>query len=140
MEFLLRGLIRKDLTTSSFSFRIFPKRPIHRGQGVKNYIDPVIEEFLKVLSPFPPEIEEIRLFGSRARGDWRPDSDYDLLVLVKKKDRALMDALYEAVLDVLLRTGKLISLKVFTMSQFSRFLELSSPFARRVSEEGIRIA
>ena len=62
------------------------------------------------------------------------------MVLVKKKNRALMDALYEAVLDVLLRTGKLISLKVFTMSQFSRFLELSSPFARRVSKEGIRIA
>ena len=29
------------------------------------------------------EIERIVLFGSRARGDFQPDSDYDMLVLIQ---------------------------------------------------------
>ena len=29
------------------------------------------------------EVERVILFGSRARGDARPDSDYDILVVVK---------------------------------------------------------
>ena len=31
------------------------------------------------------EIERIILFGSRARGDYREDSDYDILIIVKGK-------------------------------------------------------
>jgi predicted nucleotidyltransferase len=31
------------------------------------------------------EVEKIILFGSRARGDARPDSDYDILVVVKRE-------------------------------------------------------
>ncbi|MEB3779461.1 MAG: nucleotidyltransferase domain-containing protein [Desulfurococcales archaeon] len=30
------------------------------------------------------EVEKIILFGSRARGDYREESDYDILVVVKK--------------------------------------------------------
>ncbi|MEM5821162.1 MAG: nucleotidyltransferase domain-containing protein [Candidatus Aenigmatarchaeota archaeon] len=31
------------------------------------------------------EIDKIILFGSRARGDYREDSDYDLLIVTKEK-------------------------------------------------------
>ncbi|MFH7904076.1 MAG: nucleotidyltransferase domain-containing protein [Candidatus Aenigmatarchaeota archaeon] len=31
------------------------------------------------------EIDKIILFGSRARGDYREDSDYDILIVTKKK-------------------------------------------------------
>jgi predicted nucleotidyltransferase len=33
-------------------------------------------------------IERVVLFGSRARGDARPDSDYDVLVFLKGSDQA----------------------------------------------------
>ncbi|MCC7106625.1 MAG: nucleotidyltransferase domain-containing protein [Chloroflexi bacterium] len=36
-----------------------------------------VERLVKELRP-----ERIYLFGSRARGDWREDSDYDVMVLV----------------------------------------------------------
>lgn len=31
------------------------------------------------------EVEEVFLFGSRARGDARPDSDYDLLLITRQQ-------------------------------------------------------
>lgn len=34
----------------------------------------------RVIAPIPPE--KIYLFGSRARGDFKPDSDLDLLIVV----------------------------------------------------------
>ena len=58
-------------------------------------------------------IRQIILFGSRARGTHRTDSDYDLLLVVPRKDPALVDALYEAVLKVLSAHGRLVSLKVY---------------------------
>jgi len=32
-------------------------------------------------------MEEIYLFGSRAKGEERPDSDYDLLIIVNRPDK-----------------------------------------------------
>jgi len=48
--------------------------------------------------PRPPEM--IVLYGSRARGDHRPDSDYDLLVVLTEKDWQTVDELYQAVQEV----------------------------------------
>ena len=47
------------------------------------------------------ENAEVILFGSRARGDYKEDSDWDVLVLTKKDEddfsskRLIRDALYE---------------------------------------------
>ncbi len=34
-----------------------------------------------------PQVRKVMLFGSRARGDALPDSDYDILVVVPEADR-----------------------------------------------------
>ncbi len=36
-----------------------------------------------------PEVERIILFGSRARGDARPDSDWDFLIIMPSKERSI---------------------------------------------------
>ncbi len=55
-------------------------RPIDRE--TLNLIKQIILEEAKKLGV---EIDKIILFGSRARGDYREDSDYDILVVVKEK-------------------------------------------------------
>jgi predicted nucleotidyltransferase len=56
-------------------------------------------------------VEEVVLYGSKARGDDRPDSDIDLLVLMDREmswqeQQVVRDALYDVMLehDVLFQT------------------------------------
>lgn len=103
--------------------------------------DMIIESFLRMIEPLIlKHIKEIYLFGSRCRDNWRPDSDYDILIVVEKKDRLVIDTLYDAVMDILLITGKLISLKIFTASEFNRLKSIPTPFMSNVLKEAIKIA
>ncbi|MEM0480874.1 MAG: nucleotidyltransferase domain-containing protein, partial [Candidatus Aenigmatarchaeota archaeon] len=43
------------------------------------------EIILNIAKEMNIEIDKIILFGSRARGDYREDSDYDLLIITKEK-------------------------------------------------------
>ena len=101
--------------------------------------DVVIQDFLSRIAAVRPCIQELILFGSRARGTHRTDSDYDILVVVSHRDRALKDALYEAVMDVLLTHGRLVSLKIFPEQEVARLRALRTPFMTQVMEEGIRL-
>lgn len=43
--------------------------------------DPVLDEIISVVNQVNDPIEEVWLFGSRAKETHRPDSDYDVLVV-----------------------------------------------------------
>jgi len=102
-------------------------------------MDPVVREFLGQISPLVPQIERIILFGSRARGDAKPYSDYDILIVVREKKRPLVDALYQAVMEVLYRTERLVSLKIYRDSDFERFVSLPTPFMANVLRDGVTL-
>ena len=101
--------------------------------------DKIVEQFLELIHPLKENIEEIYLFGSRCRDDWRPDSDYDILIVLEKKDRVIIDRLYDAVIDILLSTTKLVSLKIFTSSEFNRLKSIPTPFISNVTTKGIKL-
>ena len=53
--------------------------------GSENRADPVLAEIVRrLLEAYQPE--RIYLFGSKARGDEGPESDYDLVVVVSASD------------------------------------------------------
>lgn len=52
-------------------------------------LDPVVEGFCDAVRlRFASRLERIVLFGSRARGDFNDDSDYDIAIFVRNLDNA----------------------------------------------------
>jgi predicted nucleotidyltransferase len=82
-------------------------------------------------------VRKLILFGSRARGDDRPYSDYDILAVLDEKDRATVDPLYEATMQVLYKTHRLISLKIYRTADFERFIAIPTPFMTNVLRDGV---
>jgi len=99
--------------------------------------DPVVVLFLDRIRAHRSRIVRLRLFGSRARDDWRPDSDLDIFVIVPTRDRELVERLCDAVIDVLLETGCLISLKTIAVGDFRRLSAIPTPFLANVMAEGV---
>ncbi len=80
---------------------------------------------------------EIRLFGSKARGDARKDSDIDVLVIVSSDDWRMSDTVYSIVTDILLETEVCISPKVISQKEYTRLYNNENPFIKNVIREGV---
>lgn len=101
--------------------------------------DDIIKNYLEGISSIKNKIKTMYLFGSRVRDDWRPDSDYDILIVLEKKDKEIISVLYDAVMDILLSTGKLISLKIFAESEYNRLKSIPTPFMSNILKEGVKL-
>jgi predicted nucleotidyltransferase len=74
--------------------------------------DPVLARLRASLNrTYGEKIERVVLFGSRARGDARPDSDYDIAVFLKAPDSFWTESgrLAEIETDILYDTGAVIN-------------------------------
>lgn len=108
---------------------------------IKRRTDEVIEKFLRGItdSGLREKIERMYLFGSRARGEEQPDSDYDILIVADQPDRKFRDRLYDIAIDILLETSRDISLKIYKTQEFQRLRRMQTPFMTNVLKEGVRI-
>lgn len=96
--------------------------------------DEIIEEIsrriLKVSLP-----EKIILFGSRARGNQRADSDYDILIIEKSSlPRHKRAAQYHRALSGL---GQEFDLVVWTPEELAEWLHVPNFFATTAVREGV---
>ena len=74
--------------------------------------DPILSRFRAALDEvYGERIERVVLFGSRARGEARPDSDYDIAVFLKDLQGFGKEAgkLAEIETDILADTGAVIN-------------------------------
>ncbi|HYP58020.1 MAG TPA: nucleotidyltransferase domain-containing protein [Beijerinckia sp.] len=97
--------------------------------------DPVLERFRLALGEiYGNRLERVVLFGSRARGDARPDSDYDVAVFLKSlPDRwAELDRLAKLRVDFLDETGAFFDAKPYPNTAY---LE-RSPLMHEIRLEG----
>ena len=92
----------------------------------------IAEEFSKSLDY--PEIKEIILFGSVARGEDTEDSDIDLLIISDKK-RETKDKLMKKVSNALFEFGIYISAKVISKEEYKN-LE-NTYFISNIKREGV---
>ena len=83
---------------------------------------------------------KIILFGSVARGEARPESDIDLLILADSEDLSYNDrtAITDSLYDIELETGILISPLVYTQKQWDN-RPFNTPFYINIINEGKRI-
>jgi predicted nucleotidyltransferase len=84
-------------------------------------------------------IAQIVFFGSRARGRAKPNSDYDLLLVVRKREPDVIDQLYDEALDFLLQFGVELSLKIYTEETFQKGLASQNPFLHSVTATGVEL-
>lgn len=95
------------------------------------------EEFAEIVGKrFFAEVLKIILFGSRAKGVAAPGSDYDLLIVLKRKDREVIDGIYDEVMNFLERYEVDISLKIYTEDTFNKMMALPTPFMAQIKKTG----
>jgi predicted nucleotidyltransferase len=85
------------------------------------------------------ELVELTLFGSKARGDAREDSDIDVLVITNSGNWRLRDVVYGIVTDILLDDDVIVSPKVIGKEDYRRLYEKGYPFIKNVIKDGIAI-
>ena len=79
-------------------------------------------------------LERVVLFGSRARGDHRADSDYDVAVFVRDFTTLWneLQPLGAITTDILMQTGAVVSAKPFRAGSYSD----DRPLMRAIARDG----
>lgn len=109
---------------------------------LSEYLSPneerAIEVFVRRLqAEFGQDVTDVRLFGSKARGEAGPDSDVDVLVLVKRPDYALKHAILWLAAEVSLAYDVLLSPRVVPLAAWQKMGQADTLFYRTVRSEGI---
>jgi len=99
------------------------------------HISQLIRHYINAIDPKA----DVILYGSRARGDERPDSDWDILVLTDYSvdlttERKFRDKLY----DLELETGEPLSIFFYSKNDWQTKQRIT-PFYENVTQEGVRI-
>ena len=82
---------------------------------------------------------ELRLFGSRARGEGDEDSDLDLLVLLDQYDEAKKLRIWDAAYEAFAVTDILLSPLVISRQRFEHLKQRERLIAQDIERDGIRL-
>lgn len=82
-------------------------------------------------------LRQVVLFGSRARGDFDPDSDYDCLAIVDEVSPAVKNEISEVIGELLYNHDAIFS--IFPIAEEKYQQQTFDPFLINVRREGIMI-
>ena len=99
----------------------------------------ILQSIKKTVKSIDPTATVI-LYGSAARGDVKPGSDIDLLILVDKENLSPLDKkrLKYPLYDIEFETGQIISPLVLSRSDWETRHRIT-PFYENVSREGVAL-
>lgn len=103
-----------------------------------NQDDLVIAEFSNIVKRhLKNRLKKIILFGSRARGDYSNNSDYDFLVLTDKRDDKTKEYILEICIDILNKYDTLVSFILCDEKEWAR--KKKFPIGLNILKEGIEL-
>ncbi|MEI6388448.1 MAG: nucleotidyltransferase domain-containing protein [Spirochaetota bacterium] len=91
----------------------------------------------EIREAFPANLRTIILFGSRARGDARIDSDYDFLILFDRVDPSIKDKVRDIEVSMMETYEALVSALVMMPEDWKR--RSAFPIGLNVAREGIAV-
>lgn len=99
----------------------------------------LLEELKRTILQHVPDAA-LFLYGSTARGTRQPDSDYDVLVLLKsaiatQEEELIQDAVYE----LELARNVIVSLVFTTADQWNLPVMAANPFRKNVEKDAIQL-
>lgn len=95
-----------------------------------------LESILKKLST-DRRIIKVIVYGSRVRGDFRGDSDLDVLVVVDKKSKDIKDKVINLFYSYELETDISFSVVVLSLEELRFNEKIGSPFIKSIEREGV---
>ncbi len=101
--------------------------------------DTLLDKISKIIYREDPNAEAF-LFGSRARGNNRPDSDWDILILIDsmKVTNEIEDKFRDDLYNLEIESGQIISTFIYSKDYWNKKL-VFSPLYKNVKKEGIRL-
>lgn len=101
--------------------------------------DSILRRIIDVVDKTVPN-SEVYLYGSRARGTAKKDSDWDLLILLNNQfvsfdfETKVMDSFY----DLEIETGEVVSPLIYSKKDWI-VKHTATPLFKNISQEGIRL-
>ena len=102
-------------------------------------VDPILDNITKAIHGKDPSAQAF-LFGSRARGDNRPDSDWDILILVDEQSvtNEVEDKFRDDLYNIELESGQIISILIYPKKYWKEKLRFS-PLYKIIKKEGVKL-
>ncbi|MBI5478931.1 MAG: nucleotidyltransferase domain-containing protein [Deltaproteobacteria bacterium] len=106
--------------------------------SVRPAVGASLERFRQGLAArFGPRLRDLRLFGSHARGEARPESDVDVLVLVDELTRAERREIIDLAADLDLEEFVGLAPLAMSTAHFQRLRALEAGLALDLEREGV---
>ena len=107
-------------------------------ENIRNIIYRFSQELRRILGD---KLTKIIVYGSYARGDFRENSDIDIMILVKMSDeeiRLVKNDIYDLAFEFEINTGIEFSPIIKNEDQYEYWID-TLPFYRNVRDEGVVI-
>jgi predicted nucleotidyltransferase len=88
---------------------------------------------------FPDLVQDMIIFGSKARGTARPDSDLDIVLIIRAGDWQVKREVTHPGYDLSIGTDVVPSFIVYTTAEWQQLRERQSVFREVVERDGVLV-